>query len=371
MAFAQIKRSEPYFTWESFFIGGLSIVTCIGCWAFVEKSTNLMTMSQLAFGLAFIVNHPHFLSSYHLLYGDFRKDILRKPRYFWAGIIVPAILFGAFIFAFQTQSLPTMAALVNVMYFTVGWHYTKQVFGCVIVTSARRKMYFTKYERRVLLANLFSLWAISFLRAQAGAQNYEFYGIKYGSSDLPLYVVDIAYYFAMFTGALLVHAGIRKYINEGKFLNSSALMAIVALYVWYLPVFSHPHFGYLIPLFHSLQYLTFVHSFKKNQVTHKSLQLSAKEKREVWMKRFVGFFISSTVLGAIFFEFLPKGLDSSLQFHSATIGNTPFIAAFLLFINIHHYFIDNVMWRSDNEEIKAHLFSNGEVDIPLEKSRAA
>ena len=30
-----------------------------------------------------------------------------------------------------------------------------------------------------------------------------------------------------------------------------------------------------------------------------------------------------------------------------------------IFIDIHHYFLDNVMWRKDNPDVSRHLFGRG------------
>ena len=70
----------------------------------------------------------------------------------------------------------------------------------------------------------------------------------------------------------------------------------------------------------------------------------------------MGFLVSALILGALFFEFMPKYLDRLDLIAPGTMGNAPFLAAFLLFINIHHYFIDNTIWRSDNEAVKKYLF---------------
>jgi hypothetical protein len=63
------------------------------------------------------------------------------------------------------------------------------------------------------------------------------------------------------------------------------------------------------------------------------------------------------MLGALSFEFVPKAIDSTGLWHTASLGNSPILVSFLIFINTHHYFIDNVIWRSNNEQIKKYLFA--------------
>src|SRR5690242_12322540 len=127
--------SDSYLSWEVFLTGGCSLVVWLLAWSFTDKTLPVTTVAELGFGLSFIVNYPHSLASYCLLYGDFKKEIIKRPRYFWAGVIVPVLLAGILIRALISGNQNTFAHMINLMFFTVGWHYVKQVFGCVIVSS--------------------------------------------------------------------------------------------------------------------------------------------------------------------------------------------------------------------------------------------
>ncbi len=333
------------------------MVVCAACWAFTDKSTSLLTMSQLAFSLAFAVNHPHFLSSYVLLYNDFRKNLGGRMSYIWAAVVVPVLLFGFLVYAYAAGRGDLLGHSVNLMFFLVGWHYVKQVFGCVIVTSARRKIYYAQNERRIILCNLFALWAISWLQSQTTTQAFGFYGINYSGLGLSTSFSQAAYIMLALSGVGLISMHLNKYVKTGVKPSLPGAAAVTALYVWYLPTFAHPAFAYLIPFFHSLQYLTFVWSFKKNQVHAHIQQLKVEAWRAAFVQQFIGYAAVVTVLGAMAFEFVPKALDSQQFLNNAALGTSPFLAAFLIFINVHHYFIDSVMWRSNNEEVKKYLFA--------------
>jgi hypothetical protein len=248
------------------------------------------------------------------------------------------------------------------MYFLVGWHYVKQVFGCVIVTSVQRKIFYKTWERRLILTNLFSMWGMSSLRSHVGLQSYDFYGIAHYSLNLPESVLTFVYWSVAISGVAVVGLHVRKYIEEGTKPSPPAVAALASLYVWYLPCFSHPGFGYLIPFFHSLQYMVFVWSLKRNQVTDQNKKLEGRAWRMAWVQRFLGFLLAAYVLGALAFEFIPKFLDQQNFVPEGSLGYAPFLAAFLLFINIHHYFIDNVIWRSDNVVVKKFLFKSSPDD---------
>ncbi len=354
-------KSDSYLSVEVWMMGGLSILACVLTWAFVDRNAPLLGASQLAFSLAFIANHPHFLSSYVLLYGDFRKNILRHPRYLWGGIVAPAFLGGAIITGLVTEDRRLMAHIITAMFFLVGWHYVKQVFGCVIVTSAQRKQYYSLFERRVLLLNLFAAWFMSWLTNQveypdpARNTNFSFYGIDHYRLNLPYWSLQLTFVITGITLAALIAIHVNRYIKTGAKPSAPGVAAFVALYAWYLPALTHPTFGYFIPFFHSIQYMAFVWVLKRNQVADQIKNLSGEAWRREWINRLGGFFLLAFVLGALTFEIIPKGLDS--QGWVAGLGSSPFTAAFLLFINIHHYFIDNVIWRSDNPVVKQYLFA--------------
>lgn len=347
--------NNSYLSWDVLLMGGISIIFCLGFWIFFDKSISVLTVSQTAATLAFIVNHPHFLSSYMLLYGDFRKKIKQSKRYFFAAIIAPGILAGVLISALMNKDQALMGHIITAMFFLVGWHYVKQIFGCVIVSSAQRKIYYKSWERRLMLTNLFSVWFMSFLGSHVVAGSFDFYGIVHHSLQLPPWTLQYTFWFVGFSAVLVAAMHVQKYVNEGTKPSAPAVTAYFALYAWYLPTLSHPGFAYLIPFFHSLQYLAFVWLLKKNQVGDQIKDLKDVEWRQAWVKNFGGFILGSLILGALFFEFIPKGIDGLDLGLKGTLGYAPILASFLLFINIHHYFIDNVIWRSDNEVVKKYL----------------
>ena len=56
------------------------------------------------------------------------------------------------------------------------------------------------------------------------------------------------------------------------------------------------------------------------------------------------------------FELVPNTLDTAIGTFAAW-NMFFFFTAAMLFINVHHYFIDNVLWRFKDPEIRAYLLS--------------
>ena len=55
---------------------------------------------------------------------------------------------------------------------------------------------------------------------------------------------------------------------------------------------------------------------------------------------------------------LPKLLGAVIPVNEAVFGPTLFIFLCWIFINVHHYCLDNVMWRRGNPDTGRYLFSH-------------
>ena len=124
----------------------------------------------------------------------------------------------------------------------------------------------------------------------------------------------------------------------------------MALYVWWLPQARQYEFYFLLtPLFHSLQYLAFVYKMKDTRLrraSHRELRATA-------------IIVGVVLAGWLAFEFVPNTIDNAPGTFNAWQMFFFFTAA-TLFINIHHYFIyfiDNVLWRFKEPEVREYLLA--------------
>jgi hypothetical protein len=340
---------------DNLMIGGASLIAFALYWLFVDKTTSVANIAWIGFYLSFIVNWPHFMASYQLLYSDYGHLILKKKSFFWAAVVSPvliALLIAVGVFA---ASQDVLSLLAQGMYLTVGWHYVKQIFGTAIVASAVQKRYLDKWEKVFILLNLYSVWAMSWVHANVGFMKGNLDGISYYSLSLPSWAMTAAYSVTAVTLLAAVGVSLMKYIKTGAKPATASLIAYAAIYCWYIPTLYHPVFFYLIPFFHSLQYMLFIVTLKKNKAKAESMEFGhAPTQRWAFVKSFWGFFAVAGVLGYLVFEYVPKYLDQSAP-GNPLVGPTLWFFAFNIFINLHHYFIDNVIWRGDNEILRKHL----------------
>jgi hypothetical protein len=100
----------------------------------------------------------------------------------------------------------------------------------------------------------------------------------------------------------------------------------------------------LTPLFHSLQYLAVVYKMENSR-------LHGVSRYEV---KATALMLGIVTAGWLAFEFLPNTADNLLGTFQAWHVFFFFTAA-TLFINIHHYFIDNVLWRFKDPIVRKYL----------------
>jgi hypothetical protein len=110
---------------------------------------------------------------------------------------------------------------------------------------------------------------------------------------------------------------------------------------------------YVIPGLHSLQYLYFVWLQRRNEA--RAVEGEPHFGRPVGTQ--LGLLaVTSLALGWFLFHGFPETLDELFSPQdpvlAGDLGPTPFLAAIFAFINIHHYFMDAVIWRREVPETR-------------------
>jgi hypothetical protein len=66
--------------------------------------------------------------------------------------------------------------------------------------------------------------------------------------------------------------------------------------------------------------------------------------------------MSGMLLGYLAFAGIPHLLDAHLAYDRNIFGPRLFLFLFTIFLNVHHYFMDNVIWRRGNPDVQRFLF---------------
>ena len=337
-------------TADFFMLGALSLLLLGACFILLPESKDTNRLGWTMFYLSFFVNFPHFLISYQFLYIDNKKLIMKDWRAFTAAFIAPAVLIAYSLYAISKPSTVQLSYMTNAMFFLVGWHYIKQIYGCVIVSSALQKFYFNKRQKISLLVNGFGIWFISYLGSNQVVVEHIQYGIAYKTFAFPPITLKTAYFVTAGSFLYLVWEMKEKFIRERRWPPLNSLVAFATLYAWHIPALYHPGFFLMIPFFHSLQYLVIAFAYTKNR-----FQASKRFKKPI-LSGAMPYISASFITGGLFFYFIPSWLDKNIIYNAETFGPQLFLFSFHIFLNIHHYFIDFAIWRRDNENVRKHLF---------------
>ena len=173
----------------------------------------------------------------------------------------------------------------------------------------------------------------------------------------PDWVMQLALGVGVITATASIWAIARRAIIAGK-TPVNAWVGYSTTFAWLLFRPLDPVLYVVIPVFHSLQYLPFVYRFKWNQFDDQTTD------KRLLKIRFALFTFTGIILGIAGFIAVPYVLDKLAPYPRDIFGPSLFAAIFLLAINIHHYFIDNVLWRKENPDVSRYLFGNKPAPTP-------
>jgi len=348
---------------EFLLVGGLTPV--LFALSFFLQHTLGLDAADYAVGFtmfygAYLINDPHFAVTYLLFYKDARGRALggafqgwQRARYLVAGVVVPSALAGWAVYALVTRSAVTLGLLIQLMFFLVGWHYVKQGFGVMTVLTARRGVQLTRVERLAILAHCYAGWAYAWASPADAGTEVEEKGVVYvtlaHSRGLERFTLTVA--IATLVVMLVVLA--RKWWREGRLPLVTPLVALLcSIWAWSIYSSIDPLVRYAIPALHSVQYLYFVWLMRGNEAREREGPPWFEVSRGVRLGTLA---VSAVALGVLLFHAGPSMLDGALvsrRDRFSVLGATPYFAALYAFVNIHHFFMDTVLWRRENPETR-------------------
>lgn len=327
--------------------GGLSLLVFVPLLASGRSDLVLIGAGAQAW-IATLVNMPHFMASYRLVYRS-REMILRHK---WASIYVPSILFLYVLLAIweaQNFDKPVLGyVLVSVSSAYLAWHYTGQVWGMMASFAYLEGTGFDKSERLLIRTSLRILlvWHVTwFLYTQ----------LSDPSSVRPAYLLVSAGTVVAFAIGSVGLAKMRRRI--GRLPPARSLVAWVAIFVWYAVMARDPKALFWIQIAHAVQYLAFPIRVEINRTAASEGQGLARRSRRLAM-HMAAYGILLLAVSYVVAQVVP---GTAMSIIGNAFGEEPSKAApilILMFINIHHYFTDGVIWKISNPEVRRELFAH-------------
>ncbi|MBI1272906.1 MAG: hypothetical protein GC131_02330 [Alphaproteobacteria bacterium] len=350
--------------WDFMFAGGFWVILATLIYLFIPHQWRGApvgpAIASAVLVLPFLTTYAHFAASYQLMYGNFIERVTavgvspaNRARLWVSGVAVPLILFFYLVTAFAYDSVDMLRPAYMAMTFFLGWHHTKQGYGVLVVLSAKQGISFTGAERTVLRTNAYAAWLMAwgYLHTLPNVGHlfgpYETLGFPAVWGGPMLAALALA---ALPAGAVLL----RKSLRYRRAPCWAGVVGYVApLYLWVLLLNIHPLFMFFVHYFHALQYMPFVGRMQFNKYRER---MGA---RAAWL-RLAGFGAVAVLLGYIFMGFVPHFLQRKLESGLSDDGfdimqSVPAMMLFVIFFNIHHFFIDSAIWRHDNPELRKYL----------------
>jgi hypothetical protein len=344
---------------EFLLVGGATPLLFLLSW-WLRRTVGL-DAADLAFGFTFfyaahVINDPHFSVTYLLFYEDVRErafgrelPAVQRARYLLAGLLVPAALVAWAVTGLVTRSAHSLGLLIQAMFLLVGWHYVKQGFGVMTVLSARRGVRFLPRERLAILAHCYAGWAYAWASPYDPGKEVEEKGVVYTTNAHPLGLERAAHVVFLATAVVLALVLLDKWRRERRLPIVTPLTALVcSVWVWSVYSSADPLVVYAIPALHSIQYLYFVWLLKGGEAREREGPPWFERSARVRLGLLA---VSALGLGWVLFHGAPSALDDFLvprRSRLTDLGPTPYFAALYAVVNIHHFFMDYVIWRREN-----------------------
>ena len=286
--------------------------------------------------VATTINMPHFMASYRMVYRS-RAMILRHR---WASIYVPLILLLAVLGAVWEAQYSTagVVILVSVASAYLAWHYTGQVWGMMATFAFLEGASFDRSERTLIRTSLRILlvWHVTwFLYTQ----------LRNPGVVRPAYLFISAGTLVAFALGVIGLGRMRR--RTGMLPPARALVAWIAIFVWYAVMARDPKAIFWIQIAHALQYLAFPIRVEINRTASDAQQTHGRLVGHMALYG-VGLLVVSVVIAQV----VPgRAMDAVANVFGEQPGRvTPVLI--LMFLNIHHYFTDGVIWKISNPEVK-------------------
>ncbi len=324
-------------------IGAASLVIFLLLRVFASDERTPQAIT-LALQLSWICNWPHFSATNYRL-NHARANIDQYPM---TALLVPlAVIAGACgSFASPLLMAPAFVKLVSLW---SPYHFSGQTFGICMIYARRAGIQFGRRERFFLVSFIFATFIHQTVGFETGDQNFDMHGIGYPSLGLPPWLSSVTLLWMTGTGLGLILLIGRWCIRNGRMIPPIVLLPALAQFVWFVPIASWRSFNEFVPFFHSLQYLLIAWSM---QLKEKLDRTKAAPSRGYVVAESSRWGALNFIGGALLFYGIPRfvsGSGISLEFATGVV-----ISA----VQIHHFFVDGVIWKLERQSVSSPLMVN-------------
>jgi hypothetical protein len=324
-------------------IGGISIAA-FALLKIFHDGTRTDVVWSLAAWLAWVINWPHFSATSHRLYQD-RRNVMQYPV---TALVVPVLIAVTVVGAFAS---PQGVAPWLVKFFVIWspYHFSGQSLGITLIYARRAGFRVGRWERLVISGFIFSTFLVQSAVAETGRGDDEFYSVTVPQLGLPLWVPVVLRIWMALCGAALLFFAIRWSVRQKRLLPPIVLLPAVSQFVWFVLGSNFRSFNEFVPMFHSLQYLLVAWLV---QLKGRFDITGANPGRGYVIKESARWGAINLAGGIFLFWLLPRlgaRTGATLTFSTAIM---------LAAVQIHHFFVDGVIWKLKDPRVASPLLAN-------------
>jgi hypothetical protein len=324
-------------------IGGVSIVMYLLLKTFHNGARSEWTWTTAA-ALAWVINWPHFSATSYRLYHS-KANIRQYPI---VALVVPLLVATAAVGSFSSPE-GVAPWLVKLFLVWSPYHFSGQTVGITLIYARRAGFSVGRWERLAISGFVFSTFLVQMAMAESGQGASQYYSIAVPLLGLPVWVATALRVWMVICAAGVLFFAIRWSVRSRRLLPPIVLLPAVTQFVWFVLGSKVASFNEFVPFFHSLQYMLIAWLMQlKEKLDTGGLEPS----RRYVLSESARWGIVNFAGGVMLFWLLPRV--------GASAGFTlPFATAVVLSaVQIHHFFVDGVIWKLKNPRVGSPLLAN-------------
>ena len=333
-------------------VGGISIVTSVLLYSLYRTGAANEQVIFITSQLAWMCNWPHFAASSYRLYHS-RANVRQYPV---TALVIPWVVLAG---AVGALAYPEVIApyFVKLFYVWSPYHFSGQTFGITMIYARRAGFKMTDWERKAVSTFVYGTFISQTVRSEVfhpefglWPQHNEFWGVRYPVLGLPEWLVPFTTGVMWGGGAVFLLGVARWCLRNRRLLPPIILLPAATQYVWFVVSSHWLSFQSFVPFFHSLQYMLIAWSM---QLKEKMDREQIAPSRRYVLAESLRWGLINLAGGWFLFFGLPSWVLPRLGFEPGLS-----MAVVLSAVQIHHFFVDGVIWKLKSPGVASPLMMN-------------
>lgn len=320
-------------------LGGASILVYAAV-ALLHTGERSDHVVMLAYWLSWVCNWPHFAATNYRLYRSW-DNVARYPL---TSVVIPLLLLGGVLGSFSFTQL-VAPAFVKLFLIWSPYHFSGQTVGITLLYTRRAGVVVKRLERLALTAFIYGTFILNSARREVGQSTRTFYAITYPTLGLPEGMDVVIQWWIGVTALLFVIVYARWCRRAGRLVPPIVLLPAVTQFIWFVPGGSVASFAEFVPFFHSLQYLLIAWAM---QLKERMDQEAIAPSRWYVLSESARWSLVIVLGGITLFWAFPRLAAPEMGLGVST-------AVIISAVQIHHFFVDGVIWKLRNPRVSSPL----------------